>query len=239
MRAAERAHWWYAGLRTMLQQGLAATESGPAPRILDAGCGTGGNLRLLRELWPPAHLTGLDFSAESLAALEPGLCDAVLCADLNTRPAFPEPFDLLLSCDVLGHHGLRREPTLRYFFDLLRPGGTLLLNLPAFPWLRGRHDEAVRLAHRFRPAEVRAACAQAGFRSIDLRFWNAALLPLVFAARWASRWAAGPEVRSDLHDGQTFWNGWLTRWIRWEARVASRLHLPFGTSIFVRARKPT
>lgn len=239
MRAAERGHWWYAGLRTMLRQALAAAGLGAAPRILDAGCGTGGNLRLLREVRPQAHLTGLDFSAESLAALEPGDCDAALCADLNARPDFAEPFDLVLSCDVLGHHGLQWESTLDYFCGLLRPGGTLLLNLPAFPWLRGRHDTAVRLERRFRPAEVREACARAGCTSLDLRFWNAALLPAIFAVRLLSRRSAGPDVRSDLNDGANFWNGWLTRWIRWEARLASRRHLPLGTSIFVRARKPT
>lgn len=234
MRAAERGHWWYVGLRAMLGHFLREAAPGPTPAILDAGCGTGGNLRLARALFPAAALTGLDFSAASLAALEPGLCEVVYCADLNQQPDVGGPFEVIVCCDVLSHRGVRWPEALGWFQTLLRPGGSLLVNVPAFPSLRGRHDEAVLTAHRFTRAELREAAGQAGFGELRLHFWNAALLPALFLSRRLGRGAGEP--RSDLEVPP--WNTALARWIRWETRLACRRPLPFGTSLFLRASRP-
>lgn len=239
MRAAEADYWWYAGLRQMLRLAVAAMALPAAPRVLDAGCGTGGNLRLLRALRPEAQLTGLDLSPHALAALEPGLCQEQVCADLNDPPAFGPHFDLIVCCDVLPHRGLRWREALGHFARWLRPGGALLLNVPALPALRGRHDEAVLLEHRFRRDELAAALEQAGFANQDVRFWNAALLPAVFVVRRGSRlFGRGRTLRSDLPLRPGPANAWLRRWIEWESRLAFRRHLPWGTSLFARAIVP-
>lgn len=238
MRSAERGFWWYAGLRQMLRLAVAAADLGPTPRVLDAGCGTGGNLRLLRELRPGARLTGLDFSSRALDELEPGLCERIVRADLNDAPDLGGAFDLIVCCDVLSHRGLDWRAALRYFERSLRPGGRLLLNVPAFPWLRGSHDAAVRVEHRFRQIELAKALATAGFGDVDLRYWNAALLPVVFAVRrWSLLRSGGRIVGSDLPAKAEPSSAGLRRWVEWEARWAFRRRLPFGTSLFACAVK--
>jgi hypothetical protein len=64
-----------------------------------------------------------------------------------------------------------------------RPGGTLVLNLPAFEWLRSAHDTRVHNARRYTAPGATALLAAAGFRQIETRYWNSLLLPLMVAQR--------------------------------------------------------
>src|ERR1700730_7268247 len=122
MRSVEDHYWWYQALR----QHVAATIE-PAPphfSLLDAGCGTGGMLKVVRQKFPAADLTGIDQSTHALeltAARKTGA--KLISASVHELP-FPEnSFDFVLSLDVWSSVGLDESLAVHEAHRVLRPGG--------------------------------------------------------------------------------------------------------------------
>jgi SAM-dependent methyltransferase len=122
---------------------------------------------------------------------------------------------------------------------VLRPGGRLCLNLPAYRWLAGEHDLAVETKRRYTRGEVGALLRAAGFAPERLTYWNAALLPAVAAARALSRrrGRGSGEARSDVRVPPWPINRALLALVRAEGRLLRRIDLPAGSSILGVARR--
>ncbi|MEE2677585.1 MAG: class I SAM-dependent methyltransferase, partial [Myxococcota bacterium] len=104
MSRVEADHWWYRGLRDCLARTLRRPgfELPVSPRVLDAGCGTGANLRLLRDLLQPSYLAGFDTSAAALALAREKVPDADLRpGDICAPEIDYAPLDLVVSLDVI------------------------------------------------------------------------------------------------------------------------------------------
>jgi SAM-dependent methyltransferase len=250
MARVEERHWWYRALRDCLARVLARSDPGlPAhPRVLDAGCGTGENLRFLAERLAPDWLGGFDASEEALALARAKAGDARLWRSDLCDPdltAVVGELDLVTSFDVVNIPGLRRAaPGLRRLVAALRPGGLLVLNLPAHRWLRSRHDVAVHSSERYALGDVRDLLAELGLEVVILSHRLCLLLPLVAAARLPDRLRPRPDAaqaRSDLHRTPSeVVNRVLFAALRPEnALVARGVRLPFGSSIFAVGRKPS
>ena len=153
MAAVEASHWWYVGTREICLALLLPHIGGRKPlRILDIGCGTGGNLVELAQL---GRARGID--------LDP------LCVDYTRRrglecslgnmldfEAPPASLDLITFFDVATHLGRQPFPAvLERIAAALAPSGVLAFREPALPIARGSHDRAVDVRHRFTAPDVR------------------------------------------------------------------------------------
>jgi len=233
LAAAEERMWWFRGLHANL---LAALAAAPAPRrLLDAGCGTGGLLARLAAALPETVLVGLELDAGA-AALARGKGRFLLAVGSIDRPPFAaESFDAVLSADVLCHRGVDEARALAGLRRCLRPGGLLVLNLPAHRWLYSAHDAAVDNARRYGRAELRRLLAAAGFARIRARHWNSFLFPLMVLRRKLWRRAGGSEVELLPAPAERAFGAVLAL----ERRLLrAGLSLPFGGSILVTAVKP-
>ena len=137
MFAAEEAHWWYRSLRAWLRMRLGRRVPRGA-RVLDAGCGTGANLALLAAMGYRA--VGLDLwpAALRLAARRPGAARRMCRGSVTRLPFATGGFDAVVAMDVLYLLDEADEAAaLAEFRRVLRPGGLLILHLPAHEWLRG------------------------------------------------------------------------------------------------------
>src|SRR5436190_15229635 len=176
MRSVEDHYWWYQALR---QHVVAAIQPAvPDFTLLDAGCGTGGMLNVVRQKFPAAYLTGIDQSTHALeltAARKTGA--KLIPASVHELP-FPEnSFDFVLSLDVLSSIGLDERLAIHQAHRVLRPGGTLILNVAALEFLRGAHDHAVDADRRYTRRQVRELLKGAQFCLERLSYWNAILTP--------------------------------------------------------------
>jgi SAM-dependent methyltransferase len=230
MDAAEGRMWWYRALHTRIIDAL----GGVAGRVLDAGCGTGGLLAALAVHAPALELTGLDFfpSAARRAAEKSGA--AVVRGSVNAMPFADGSFDAAVAADVLCHAGVDPAAALAELRRVLRPGGRLVVNMPAFAWLISAHDRRVHNARRQTAAELRAALAAAGFTRIEVRYWNGLLLPLMIAER--KLFSRGEHAASDV----AIFPPWLDSVLHGITALERRLPfpLPAGGSVLATAEAP-
>ena len=234
MRTAEEGPWWYRGLREVIRLHWERHVRVAHPRLLDVGCGTGANLAALARRSEPF---GIDVAEPAIRACRERGLGATVLASAAALPFRAASFDVVLSCDVLGHRSLpdRRVP-LAEMARVLKPGGLVLLNLPAFQWLLSSHDAAYGQDRRFTRAEAGPLLAAVGLELVSATYWNSLLFPAAVATRlWRRR---SQPAGSDLAVGSGAGAGSaLMAVLRLERALLRRLDLPFGLSVFVVGRK--
>jgi hypothetical protein len=120
---------------------------------------------------------------------------------------------------------------------VLKPGGALVLNLPAFEWLHSAHDIRVHNARRFTADQARALLEQAGFTAIETRYWNALLLPLMILQRKILK--SDSEAKSDVAPFPPWLDAMLYAVTALEGFLARLgLRFPAGGSVLVIATRP-
>jgi SAM-dependent methyltransferase len=240
MFEAEEAQWWYAGQRAIVAallrpelERLRRTGT-PCPRLLDAGCGTGGNLAA----WAgSARGVGVDLAPEAIA-----FCRTrgvrVVRGSVLTLPLRAGVFDLVTSHDVLYHAWVGDDrAAVAEMARVLGPGGLLLVRVPALRLLWGAHDAEVQSRYRYTRGELVALLEGCGLEPLRASYCNSLLFPLLLARRSLDRLLS--RQGSDV--------GFLPAPLEWafrralllEAALIRRgLSLPIGASVVALARKP-
>jgi SAM-dependent methyltransferase len=242
MYRVEDAHWWYRGMEAITRAVLdRAVGRGRNLRILDAGCGTGAVMGYLADY---GQVSGLDYAAEALHFCQARGRERLCRASVLELPYADASFDLVVSFDVLCVNSVPDdEAALREFARVLAPapgrggGGYLLLRLPAYNWLRGHHDTAVDIRHRYTRGDIAARLRRAGLEPVRVSYANMLLLPVAVAKRTIDRLIPGSQNGSDLTIGAGIFNEPLRRLLSLEARPVARVGLPFGLTVVALAQK--
>jgi SAM-dependent methyltransferase len=228
----EASHWWYVGMRNIARGVLRGTLLPRPAQILDAGCGVGGGLQWLAEFGLP---TGIDLHPSAVRYSARGSA-RVARASIQALPFPAQRFDLVTSFEVLYHLAVSDDTAaLRECARVLRPGGWLLLRLPAHAWLIGAHDRQVHTRHRYEGVELRAKLAEAGFEVRRLSPVGAALLGPAILRRLVQR---GDHAQTDVTLPPRALNLMLTALLSAEGAWLKRRDLPFGLSLLALAHKP-
>lgn len=227
MYHVEETHWWYRGLRGMIWDALKTYGPSSPYRVLDIGCGTGATLsRLTGE----ALAVGVDVSTTALKHSRERGITALGNASAIALPFADRSFDCVLIMDVLYHRGVPdKVAALREAQRVLVQGGVLLVNVPAYEWLRSAHDHAVHTDKRFTRSEVAALLQQAALSPTRLTYWNTLLFPAVALVRLLRK--GGND--SDLDEEQSaITNAILNTVLSLERMLLRFAPMPFGLSIF-------
>lgn len=182
--------WWYRGMRRLTAT-LLAGQVGRPLEILDAGCGTGGTTRWLGQF---GRVTGLDLAPRALALASRRGLTRLVRGSVDRLPFRDGVFDLVTCFDVLYHRAVDDRAALAEFHRVLRPGGLVLVRVPAHDWLRGAHDQAVHTRHRYQAGELAGLLRAAGFRVERLTYANGLLFPVAAAKRLAEAQLARPRA---------------------------------------------
>jgi SAM-dependent methyltransferase len=240
MDAAEDAMWWYRALHARALAALSQPGWPDRLPVLDAGCGTGGFLARLRRARPDLKAMGVEYHPPAAARARRKSGYPVAIGSVNALPFGSGRFGAVLSLDVLCHAAVQPAAALAEMARVLAPGGLLVLNLPAYAWLRSVHDDRVHNARRYGAAEARALLAGAGLTGIRTGYWNTLLLPLmVLQRKVVSRGL--PANRSDVAPFPPLLDRTLGAVTALEHRLVAAmgaLGLPAGGSLLAIGRRP-
>ncbi len=183
----DRRHWFYRGKRDIVRHWIDRyLELRPDDLLVDAGMGTG---TWLVEMSGRCRVLGLDDHDESLALARPkveAVGGRVLRTGLN-RVELPDGCATVVTLmDVLEHLD-DDAGALDEMIRLTRPGGLLVITVPALPWLWSDWDEALHHRRRYTRPGLRALIERRGVRALRCAYFNSAVLPLVAAVRWWRR----------------------------------------------------
>ncbi len=230
MDKAEARMWWYRALHVRLADALAGVRG----RMLDAGCGTGGLLACLRAARPDLALAGVEWSGEAVQRAAQKSGAAVTRASIHALPFADVSFDGAVAADVLCHAAVDPAAALSELHRVLRPGGLLVVNMPAYAWLLSAHDRRVHNVRRWTAGGTTAALQQAGFVRVRARYWNGLLLPLMVLQRKLLARNAG--AASDVAPFSPWLNATLHAITRLERCLP--VPLPAGGSVLATAIRP-
>ncbi len=237
MAAAEDRMWWFRGLHANL---IAAWRGagGHGGTLLDAGCGTGGFLARLAEAAPDSIRCGVEIDEGACRVAVQKSRGRIVTGTVARLPFADGSLDAIFSADVLCHRGVDEDAALGHFRRCLKPGGVLVLNLPAYRWLLSAHDAAVDNVRRYGRGDVLRLLRGAGFAQVRARYWNSIPFPLMVARRKL----VGAKGASGGSDVALLWaplERSFAACLALESRLAAAgVRFPFGGSILAIAVRP-
>ena len=228
----EQWHWWFRGRQRIIMEVL-RRELGERPTrwIASVGCGPAEGLVWLRAVaGSTGGVVGIDADSVHARRPVPGL--EYVVGDLEALPLAPASVDAVLALDVLEHLD-DDSGGLREAVRLLRPGGLLLVTVPALPSLWGAQDVINHHRRRYTRKTLSGAFARAGLPRPSITYFNTLLFPPVAAVRWVRRALGAPgEVRSDFDDSQPgLLNDLLAAVFALERHLVCRVPMPVGVSL--------
>lgn len=233
----EGEHWWFRARRKILRALFARLEWPEQPRILEIGVGPGHNLL---EVYPrDARLEGVE-SDDGLARLAARRGRAqVFHAAIDRLPSeIPDGcYDGVTMFDVLEH--IKDDArALQIVNRKLRPGGRIVLSVPAYMWLWGQQDVVNQHCRRYTKGELREKLQAANFTVERTTYFNTFLFPPIAAVRLLARIGRRePAPEGDFTYVPASSNAILFNLFAFERIFLRFFDFPFGVSVFAAAQK--
>jgi SAM-dependent methyltransferase len=232
MAALEKKHWWFSARRTIVNYFLSKLNLPTDTKILEAGCGTGGNLSLLAQYGQVFAIESNEVAREFASQ---NRCAEVKAGTLPDNIPFQhEKFDLIVLLDVLEH--LEEDArSLQALSEQLKAGGYLLVTVPALPFLWSQHDEKHHHYRRYVKTGLHQLVENACFKIIKLSYFNFFMFPIVLLIRLLHR--VSKKEQDDLSLPPPWLNWLLKKIFASERYLINMMSLPIGVSLILIAQK--
>ena len=243
----EDTFWWFVGMREITAALLDpfCLPGGRSQRVLDAGCGTGGNLTWLDRYGGEGQKFGIDLVEEAVGFCRKSNHRLVSRASITALPFTDSVFDLVTSFDVIGQLGLAdsAENAMREMFRVLKPGGIAFIRAAAYEWMRSGHDQALSTNRRYDLTTLVDMTTNAGFKPLRTTYANTFLFPVAAFRRLVLKRIGLSDKGSDVKPlaPQLRWlNRPLTASLLKEAQWLKRPNttFPAGLSAICICQKP-
>jgi SAM-dependent methyltransferase len=239
----ETSHWWFRWRFDLIADVFGTLPRGEPLRILDAGCGTG---QMLKCLEAHGEATGIEISPQAVGYARQRGVQRLVQGSIADPPFRDGTFDCVVALDVIEHVD-DDLAILTKLGEVLRPGGHLIVTVPAFQVLWSEHDEINLHKRRYRAEQLRRRLEEAGLSIQRMTYCNTALFLPVLAVRKVKNLLRGVRrsgknghrsLESDLNEYSAPINNALYWLMRGETRLMHRFNFPFGVSILAVATRP-
>jgi SAM-dependent methyltransferase len=228
MAELDERHWWYCARRDVIAALIRRTVRPPSgAAILEIGCGTGHNFKMLGEF---GRVDALELDDEARAIAEKRLGRTIMSAPLPALAGAPERhYDLVGAFDVIEHID-DDAASIASIGRLLKPGGKFVMTVPAHQWMWSAHDTVNHHKRRYSRRTLTALIEGSPLKLDRVGYFNSLLFPVAVAERLASR-AMGKDG-GDLELPPAPLNTALKRTFAAERHLVGRIPLPPGLSLF-------
>lgn len=228
MAELDQLHWWYRARRDVLAALIERTVRPPSDaKVLEVGCGTGHNVPALERF---GSVDAVEIDDEARAHAERRLGRRVLSSPLPELSDVPRGhYDLVASLDVVEHVD-DDQAAVAALGACLKPGGKLLLTVPAHQWMWSAHDELNHHKRRYSKAGLARLIDGSPLALETVGYFNSILFPLAVAARLASK-VTGRAGGGDALPPKPL-NYLFERAFAAERRLIGRVSLPPGLSLY-------
>jgi ubiquinone/menaquinone biosynthesis C-methylase UbiE len=234
LHTLESTYWWHVGRLSIIEhqlQKICGIKRNV--KILNVGSGTGGTLPVLEKF---GRIQNVDTSKEALAFLNASGYKGKLVKGLKL-PFKDGTFDVVTALDVLEHINDDTQ-ALKEWIRVLKPGGSLLLTVPAYQWLWSQHDEINNHYRRYLRKQLRKQLDKAGFKVIKASYAIVFSLPLVVASRLLARLShKNPDNYSSFVKLPRVINTFFINLLKVEALAQKSFSFPVGTSLLMVGKK--
>jgi len=238
MFEAEDKHWWYVGnhenfMSLLKRQRLLKDHV----RVLDAGCGTGKWLDLMKKSNTIIE-TGLDFQPKALEYARTRGAFNLLQGDVNAALFNPGSFDLITCFDVICNRHVEDNSVLSNFSSYLTSEGHLLITVPAYNFLKSKHDRVVHTGKRYTRKQLKQLLEKNGFSIIKLSYTVSFLFPLALVKRMTDKLSfTDTKNHNEVKIPPQIINKLFLCVMRIENTILKFISLPFGLSVMALAKK--
>jgi SAM-dependent methyltransferase len=229
MAETESRHWWFLGRRAILSRMMGRLDLPNSCRILEIGCGTGGNLPMLGRFGEVSAVE-MDENAREIAFRKTNnIYDIRTGRCPDEIPFRGQRFDLICMFDVLEHIDEDTE-TLIAARQMLAKNGRVLITVPAYQWLWSSHDEFLHHKRRYSATALRQKVIAAGLRPVKLSYFNTILFPLAAVMRLKDRLQGNASAAGSRVPPASI-NTLFSSVFAAERFLLGRFDLPFGVSL--------
>lgn len=186
MAQIEDHHWWFCGRRQIASELISSLALPSNSRILEVGCGTGGNLQMLSKFGQVSAFELNEIACSIAKEKSMGRADVQSGFCPDGVPFENQQFDLICLFDVL-EHIQEDSATLRRLKRYLKPHGYILMTVPAYPWLYGPHDLFLHHLRRYTAGQIQELAKGVGLQALKLSYFNTFLFPFALIARLKDR----------------------------------------------------
>jgi SAM-dependent methyltransferase len=230
----ERSYWWFITKRLFIRTFLSSLPKKKNRKILDAGCGTGGNIPLLRQY---GQVEAVDISPTAVAFCKKRGYASASEASIEKLPFPKNSFDLITLFDVLYHKRIHDDTrVLRYLHTRIKPGGYIIITDCAFQFLYGAHDVNNQARTRYTLPRLTEKLQRSGFTTVRGSYIFCSAFPFFIMNRLLTsmRIFSASENEMNMHPVIN----WVLRFLgEIENKLLQYVNLPFGSSIIILAEK--
>lgn len=233
MNANEDIHWWFVARRSIIKKVLDHYLRNKEKReVLEVGCGSGGNLQMLKAY---GNVSALEFDDEARGtANSRNICD-VRKGELPNDVPFDNGFDLVCMLDVLEH--IDDDLTvLKSIADRLNAGGKLLITVPAYEFFWSEHDVVYHHKRRYIKRQLTRRVSKSGLKVKYATYFNTLLFPIVATVRILNS-TLRKNSGSDVSLPSMPVSNLLAKIFSSEQVFLPTISFPFGVSILLIAEK--
>ncbi len=233
--------WWFRALHRNLLNALKRYNSDQNGNLLDDGCGAGGFLRRFQAIFGSMSAFGIDMDFKTAKVARVRGSAEVIVGSVNSLPFCDNLFSACISADVLYHKSAVPGELVSEAYRCLKPGGVLVVSVPAYDWLFSAHDERVEGIRRYTRASLSKTLENEGFQIEYSTYWNTFLFGLMVLRR---KFFASKDGESDLKMMPPVIEAVFNAVMIFECALLSSamsmglVFLPFGGSVLVVARRP-
>lgn len=231
----EDHYWWFVSRRELVDALVRRLPLSPEAIIVDVGCGTGATAAQLRKY---GMVIGVDISPLALSWSRQRGLNNLLLAAAERLPIARESADVVVATDILEHLD-DDVAVLKEFYRALKPGGYVVVTVPAYSILWSEHDLALMHRRRYVARTLAQRSRSVGFEIVRLTYALFFLFPLALAMRLLKRRPPpGKEPEAQLPPLPEWLNRFLIRFQRIETSLLTHLRFPWGVSVVAVLRKP-